>query len=196
MQRCRRSPVFIDIPSCREDVVVLPEVVGGLVPILAIIEFIAFGDVVAVSIFYKKTIFVCDEIFIKIIELSEAYIIHVFIRVDTSFYRIRPRAVIIAAIHKAIVVVASHDAVPSLASIFEISDVFVSDDEVVVHPCDASVVASASSRGAMDEAVCACLVISSVDDEVLPQQTCRCLCAEVKRVERTIGASYFRARHH
>ena len=65
VQRGRSGPVLVDVPSRRQDVVVLPEVVGGLVPQRAIGKLIAFRLIVAVSIPNEKTVLVGNQTLVE-----------------------------------------------------------------------------------------------------------------------------------
>ena len=101
--------------------------------------------------------------FIEGVVLSEANFIHVFVCLDARFS--------IYAVHDAEVVVAGGDTVPGLAGVFEVTDVFVTDHEVIADPGGTAVITSAASRGAMDETVGAGLMVGTVDDEVVPEQS-------------------------
>ena len=118
VQRRRRRPVLVDFPGGREEVVVLPEVVGGTVPIAAVVHLVALGHVVSVFVFDKVAFLVGNKVFVERVELSQAHVPHVGVGLDT-------RVCAVGAVHKAEVVVARHYAVPSLSGSLKVADVFV-----------------------------------------------------------------------
>ena len=60
VQRGRGRPVLVDFPGSGEDVVVLPEIVGGAVPIAAVVHLVALVEVVAVLVLDEVAVFVGD----------------------------------------------------------------------------------------------------------------------------------------
>ena len=65
MQRGRRRPVLVDFPGGGEQVVVLPEVVGGAVPEGAVVHLVAFCNIIAIFICFKKSSFIIiNKVFI------------------------------------------------------------------------------------------------------------------------------------
>lgn len=188
VQRGRGRPMLVDLPSGGEEVVVLPEVVGGAVPEGAVVHLVALGHVMAVLVLDEVAVLVGDEVFVERVELSQTHLIHIGVGLDAC-------VLTIGAVHKAEVVVASRHAVPGLAGHLEITDVLVAEDEVLAHPGEAAVVAAAAALGAVDEAVGVGLVVGSVDDEVVPQHACGGLGTEVERVERAVGARDLGTRH-
>ena len=100
---------------------VLPEVVGGLIPVASVSEFVALCDEVAV--------FICDEAAVEVVRvgvhqmlvkgvvLSEANFIHVFVSLYAWFA--------VYAVHDAEIVVAGGDTVPGLSGLLEVADVLV-----------------------------------------------------------------------
>ena len=55
MQRCSGAPMLVDVVYSRQDIMVLPEVVCGLVPIAAIVHLITGCWVAAVSILFVSS---------------------------------------------------------------------------------------------------------------------------------------------
>ena len=118
--------------------------------------------------------------------MSKTNVIHVTISFDACVGAER-------SVHEAHVVVACSDTVPCLAGILEVADILIAELEIVVDVGYSAVVASAATLCAVDEAVGAGLMVSSVNDEMVPQQSCRSFRTEIQGVERTVGACDFPA---
>jgi len=66
VQRDVVTPTGGGFPCGGEDIVVLPEVVGGLVPVVSVVELVAAGGIVAVGILDKRpVVLIKDERFVK-----------------------------------------------------------------------------------------------------------------------------------
>ena len=144
---------------------VLPEIVGGAVPECSVIQLVTTGDIMAVFVFHEVAFIVINEVFVKRVESPQAHVPHVGVGFDA-------RMVAEGAVHEAEVVVACHDAVPCLTGRLEVADVLVAQLEVIIDIGDATVVASAATLGAVDEAVGEGLVAGTIEDDVVPQQAC------------------------
>ena len=59
VQRGRRRPMVVNVPCCRQYIMVLPEIVRRLVPETAVGHLIACRLVVTVGIFYKQAVVAC-----------------------------------------------------------------------------------------------------------------------------------------
>ena len=69
------------------------------------------------------------------------------------------------------VVVTCRHAVPCLTSVLEVADVLIRNLEAVAEPCQSAVVRTRASACAVDVSVGIGLVVSTVEYEVIPEQT-------------------------
>ena len=124
VQRGGSFPVVVDVPSGREQVVVLVEVVGGAGPEAAVGHAVALGAVVARGVDGEGAFGVVGESFVERVEAPESAVVHIFVRAYACLGAI-------GAVHEAEVVVAGGYAVPSLAGMFVVADILVSDDQII-----------------------------------------------------------------
>ena len=184
VQRCRCVPSVADGPGSREDVVVLPEVVGGLRPVRAVAHRVTLGQVVAVGVTCKVTVGIVGQLLVERVVAAQSHLVEVFISLDAGIGAI-------GAVHQREIVVAGSHTVPRLSGLLEVTDVFVAQLEVVAHPRQSTIVRARAAAGAVDKPVGIGLVIGSVEDEVVPQQTRREFRTHIKCVERTVACRQF-----
>ena len=132
------GPVFVDVPRSREDVVVLPEVVSGLLPQAAVLHLITVSDIVAIGILGEIALVVIGEGLIEGVILTQPYVIHILIGLDA-------RIDAVCAVHKAEVVVACGNTIPCLTSALEVAYVFIAYLEVVIQPGNTAIVTAATT---------------------------------------------------
>ena len=106
------APVVVDLPGKREDVVVLPEVVGRLVPQRTVAHLIAADVPTSVPIGF--------EVFVQAVEASHPGIPQVIVGLDA-----------VVGIH-AVIVVAGGYTVPCLSRLLVVAEVLVAHHEVAV----------------------------------------------------------------
>ena len=164
VQRGGGVPVGVDVPCSGQDVVALPEVVGGLVPIRAVVHLIAFGQVVAVGVARKIAIGIIGELLVERVVAAQTYLVHVFIGLDAGVGTVD-------AVHDRQVVVTGGNTIPGLSSLLEVTDILIAQLEVVAHPGQSTVVRARASAGAVDVAVGVCLVVGTVQNPMVPQQS-------------------------
>ena len=140
---------------------VLPEVVCRLIPIGAVIHLIAGGDIVAIGILGKIAVCIIGQILIERVILTESNLVHILIGLDTCVYAI-------SAIHQTHIVVASRHAIPSLTCLLEVTDVLITDLEVVTQPSQTTVITATTTTSAMDKAIGIRFMIGTVEDQVFP----------------------------
>src|SRR5574344_767754 len=168
--------MFGKVVSQRQQVVVLPEIVGCFIPKTAVGHFITLRGVCAIATY--------DHPFIKGIETSQSQVVHVFIITDA-------RAGAISAIHDTQVIGSCGNAIPSLSRLLEVADVLVANLKVVAYPSQTSIITAGTSTSAMNKSVGTCLMISTVKNQMVPQQSCRELSPEVHCIVGSIGCRQF-----
>ena len=186
VERGRGAPVVVDIPGCRQDVVILPEVVGGLVPQRAVGHGVALGDVVAVGVFHEVAVGIVGQGFVEGVVFAESDFVKVFIVLDAGLYPV-------GAIHQTHVVVARRNAVPGLSGLLEVSDILIADGELVVNPSQSAIVRTGAAACAVDITVGVGLVVGTVEDQMVPKQTGGECTAHVERVVGTVGEVHLTA---
>ena len=164
MERGRRLPVIVDVPYCRQDIVVLPEIVGGLVPAVAVVHLVALSQIIAAGIACEIAFVIIGKVLIEAVVAAQSHVIHVFVGLDAGRYAIY-------SVHQTEVVVACGDSVPCLSGLLEVADILVSDGEIVVHPCQSAIVGARPPARSVDISVGICFVIGTVEDQMVPQQT-------------------------
>ena len=156
------APVGCRLPHCRENVVVLIEVVGGLVPIAAIAHLIALGDIMAIVIFGKRfAIGGVDQRLIEGVVSAQTMFVHVFVGFDAAFCSV-------CSVHERKIVVTGGHTVPRLSCFLEVADIFIAYLEIVAYPSQSSIVRSRTAGCAVQIAIGGSLMIGSVKDEVVP----------------------------
>ena len=135
VQGSHSVPVLVDIPYGREDIMVLPEVIGGFIPGLTIVHHVAFCLVVAACIANEIIIGIGREPLIKTVITSESHFVQVLVGLDTCITAI-------GAVHQTEVVITGSNSVPCLSCLFEVTDVLVSDNDIIGKPTQSSVVAA------------------------------------------------------
>ena len=161
------APVATWCPSSGEDVMVLVEVIGSLVPTTTITHGVREHGVAALAISAQAGS--------QDVELAEASLIHILVSAD-------------AIIHQGEVgvVVATEYTAPCLTGLLEVADVLVADLEVVGKPSQTAIVGTRTTRCAVDIAIGSCLVVSAIKDEVLAHQTGREAQACIISIVRTV----------
>ena len=154
--------MIVDIPRGREDVVVLPEVIGGLIPIGAVGHLVTLSDIVTIGVLSEIAVSIIGHIFIERVKLAQSYFVHVLVSFDSRIHAI-------STIHQAHVVVTCRHTIPGLTSLLEIANVLITDLEVILHPGKTSIIRTATSTGSMDEAIGIGLMVGSIEDKMLPQ---------------------------
>ena len=124
VQGGHRVPMVVDVPSGGEQVVALPEVVGGLVPRRSVAHHVALSEILAVGT-AGKIVAVVAEHLVKSVVAAESCIIEVLIGLDAC------RSTI-GAIHQREVIVASRHTVPRLSGLLKISKVLIGNGEMIV----------------------------------------------------------------
>ena len=133
VQRGGCGPTVADVPRGGEDVMVLPEVVGGLVPVRTVGHLVARRDIVSVGVLGEVALVVVGQVFVEGVKLTQPGVVHIFIGLDT-------RLSAVGAVHQREVVVTGRHAVPGLARLLEVADVLIADLEVVAQPRQTAVV--------------------------------------------------------
>ena len=133
MQRSRRGPTIVDIPRGRKDVVVLPEIIGGLVPIGAVDHLVSLSNIVTIGVLSEIAISIIGHIFIERVKLAQSHFVHILVGLDARIHAV-------STIHQTHIVVTSRHTIPGLTSLLEIANVLISDLEVILHPGKTSIV--------------------------------------------------------
>ena len=136
---------------------VLPEVIGGLWPVAAVVHLIAGCRIVAISIF-----FVASQVFVKRIVFAQTCIPHILVGLDAS-------VATISAVHQTHIVVAGSYTVPSLTGFFKVSDILIAYLELIANPGESAVVRTAAPAGSVDKAIGIGLVIGTIKNQMIPQ---------------------------
>ena len=111
VQRGRGAPPVIHLPCHGEDVVIVPEVIGGLLPQRAVGHLVARHDVLTVTV-YRKAL-------VQTIVPAEAQAVHVLVGLHA-----------VVAV-QTVVVVTCGDAAPRLSGRLEAAYVLVTQPEVL-----------------------------------------------------------------
>ena len=181
------APMIRRGEDCREDIVVLIEVVRCLLPVGTVRHLVAVGLVVAVGILDKLSVLVRHEIFVQGVVFAQAVLVHVLVGADARARS--PRSV-----HEAEVVVACRHSAPGLSRLLEVADVLVAHLELLVQPGQSAIVGSCAAGRAMYETIRCSLVVGSVKDEMIEEQACRELGSCMIRAEAAIAARQLQAR--
>ena len=112
---------------------VLPEVICGFRPVCSVAHLVSFCHVIAICIACKVSFGVVGEMFIERVIASQSHVVKIFVGFDACFRSI-------GAVHERKIVVSCRHSIPSLPCFLKVADVLISDDNVVRHPADASVV--------------------------------------------------------
>ena len=187
MQRGRRAPKVVDSPCQIQQVVVLAEIVGGLVPQRAVGQAVTLGGPSAVPVGF--------ETLVQTVVFAQSQAVHVGIGAHT-----------VIGVH-AVVVIACRHAVPCLPGLLIVANVLVAQFQrtVVVHIRQSAVITSALSTGSMHITVRAGVMIGAVQHPVISHQAGRELSAGIVSAIRAIGGANLcrrdkagrgRAEHH
>ena len=164
------APVAAWCPGSRKDVVVLIEVISSLVPFASVAQDIRSDGIIALVV---ANHIACQHV--KLIQTS--LIIHIFISADSILKEAEVR-----------VVISTQHTAPSLTGLLEVADVLVAYLEVIAQPGQSAIVRTRAACCAVYITVGSCLVISTVKNQMLAEQTCReagaCMIGIV-RTERT-----------
>ena len=171
-------PGGADFPCEAEEVVVLPEVVGGAGPIEIVGEAVAFGGVGGA---------VDEHLLVEGVVLAEAFGAEVGVGLDAGLGAV-------GAVHDGEVVGAGGDAVPGLAGILVIPYEFVTYGVVEAEPGEGGEVASGGAVGAVDVAVGDGLVPGAFEDEVVAEEAGGEAAAGAPGAEGPVGAGDFEGR--
>ena len=138
VQRGRGRPPFADVPRGGEGVVVLPEVIGDLVPVGTVNHRVALRDIVAIGIPDEVTVSIISQILIERVVLAQPHVPQILVGLDACLDAI-------GAVHQTHIVVACCDTVPGLTRTLEVSDVLIAEHEIVgCQPGESSVVGAAA----------------------------------------------------
>ena len=163
------APVAAWCPGSRKDVVVLIEVISSLVPLASVAQSIRSDGIIALV--------VANHIACQHIKLIQTCLIHIFIGADAILKEGEVR-----------VVISAQHTVPSLTGLLEVADVLVAYLEVIAQPGQSAIVRTRAACCSVYITVGSCLVISTVKNQMLAEQTCReagtCMISIV-RTERT-----------
>ena len=163
------APVAAWCPGSRKDVVVLIEVISSLVPFASVAQGIRSDGIIALA--------VTNHIACQHVKLIQTCLIHIFISADAIIKEGEVR-----------VVISAQHTIPSLTGLLEVADVLVAYLEVVAQPGQSAIVRTRAACCAVYITVGSCLVISTVKNQMLAEQTCReagaCMIGIV-RTERT-----------
>ena len=163
------APVAARCPGSRKDVVVLIEVISSLVPFASVAQGIRSDGIIALA--------VANHIACQHVKLIQTCLIHIFISADAILKEAEVR-----------VVISAQHTVPSLTGLLEVADVLVAYLEVIAQPGQSAIVRTRAACCAVYITVGSCLVISTVKNQMLAEQTCReagaCMIGIV-RTERT-----------
>ena len=149
------APLCRRCPCCRENVVVLIEVVGGVLPLATVAQRVALCLIVASS----PSSGVVYHVFNQCVYASQSGFPQVFVRVNVGEQAIG-------------VIVAGHHTVPCLARFLKVANVFIANLEVVAQPSKATIVRACAAIGSIYIALCSALVVGAIKDKVLAQQAC------------------------
>ena len=122
VQRCRGGPLVVDLPGQREDGAVLPEVVGGLVPIRSVRHPVALGALRGVAAIH--------QVLVERVVFAEPSLIEVLV-----FEQAGAHASVVPVEQVACV-----QSVPGLAHLLEVAEVLEADHELVAHVGQSAVV--------------------------------------------------------
>ena len=171
------SPMLRRLPYEVEDVMVLIEVVGSLIPLASVAEVERLGrETTAVG---RRV----NKVFHELVVSSQTIIVHILIAIDA----IRRERVA--------VVVARSNTVPCLTGLLEVADVLVAQLEVAAYPCQSAVVRTRTSACAMYIAVGVGLMIGTVEDKAVADEVGREVDASVPSVVRAERTGQFNVRN-
>ena len=125
--------MLVDVPCSREDIVVLPEVIRGLVPITAVSHLVTGRDIVAVGVLGEVAVGIVGQILIERVILAQPCLIHILIGLDT-------RLGTVCAVHQREVVITCRHTIPGLSRLLEVTDVLIADLEVIPHPSQSTII--------------------------------------------------------
>ena len=152
MERQGCLQVLVNVPGRGKDVVILPEVVGCLWPIGAVVQSVT-GCLVGLRI----------HRLIKRVEFPQTFAVHVGVSLDAGILAV-------GAVHDGKIIGACGHAVPSLAGVLIVADVTVADDEVPSDPVQSGVPGAGFSGGTVDVAVSAGRVEGGVRHKMIAEQ--------------------------
>ena len=159
---------------------ILPEVVDGLFPEGAVSHLIASRDIVAVGILGEVSFRIVGQVLIERVKLAQTNVPHILVGLDACIDAI-------GTIHQTHIIVACGDTIPGLSCTLEVTDVLIAEHEIIrCQPGKTSVVGAAAPRGAVNKTVGVRLVVGSVEDEAVPQQTRGELTTDIEGVEGAI----------
>ena len=164
VQRGGGAPAFAQVPCTGQDVVVLPEVVGGFGPVGAVVHRVSLCLVVSAGVLHEVAVGIGSQLFVERVVAPESHIVEVVVGLDA-------RLSAVGAVHQAQVVVAGRHAVPCLSRLLEVADVLESYAEVVADPRQSAIIAARASACAVYISVGVGLMIGTVDDEMVPQES-------------------------
>ena len=116
--------MVVDVPGGGEQVMALPEVVGGLVPRRSVVHHVALSDILTVGT-AGEIVAVVAEHLVKSVVAAESCIIEVLIGLDAC------RGAI-GSIHQREVIVASRHTVPRLSGLLKVAEVLIGNGEMIV----------------------------------------------------------------
>ena len=124
---------------------------------------------------YEGSVSIGLQVFIELVELPQTSLVHVFIGHDTCLSTV-------GTIHQTQVITTRNDTIPCLSSLLEVANVLIADAEVIAQPCQTTIVRTRTSTRSVDISVCCGLVVGSIEDKMIEEQTCRKLHTSVIRI--------------
>ena len=106
------APVAVRSPGCRENIVVLIEIIRSFLPFVAVSEGIWLDGIIALSI--------AHQIASQDIEFPQSSLVHILVCADSIIHQCEVG-----------IVVASQHAIPCLSGLLEVADVLIADLEVI-----------------------------------------------------------------
>ena len=158
VRRDGKFPAVVYVPGEVQDMVGLPEIVGGARPQGAFGHAIALYEIAPVIIVQDGIVLRAREHLIKGVEETQAGIAHILV----GLY-----AVIGI---QAVVVIAAGDAVPRLAGVLEIAEQLVGQLPAGSEPAQAAEIAPGTPRSAVQVAVGSGLMVSPFEHEMAQEQ--------------------------
>ena len=175
VRRDGEFPVLVDVPGEVQDVVGLPEVVGGAGPERAVVHPVAVHRIIRA---------VDGHQLVEGVVLSQAGLPHIPVGQDAGLLPVGP-------VHDGEVVVAGRHAVPGLAGVLEIAEELVGEFPAASQPGQAAIVRARAAVGPVQVAVSRGLVIGAFEDEVVPEQPRGDAAAPVEGVPGAVGSADF-----
>ena len=152
-----------------QDIVILPEIIGGLRPERAVTHRVSLGYVAA-RMSDEKTVIPGGNSLVKAVEPSEADFPHILVSLDAGGLGVTPGTVVITAIHEAVIVISGGHSVPRLPGLLIIAYIPVSQDETTTEPGQTAVPRPGLSGRPVDETIRSGSVERPVNSQMVPKK--------------------------